>query len=87
MDKTMTKEITISTRVTEEMAKKMDRLSEQLGRNRAWVLHEALQAYIASELEFIDAVQDGLNDLAQGHVVSHDQVVADWSHRRNGGRR
>jgi len=84
MDKPMTKEITISTRVTEEIAEKMDRLSEQLGRTRAWVLHEALQAYIASELEFIDAVQDGLNDLAQGHVVNHDEIVADWSRRRDG---
>ena len=83
----MTKEITISTRVTEEIAEKMDRLSEQLGRTRAWVLHEALQAYIASELEFIDAVQDGLNDLAQGHMVNHDEVVADWSRRRDGLRR
>jgi predicted transcriptional regulator len=83
----MTKEITISTRVTEELAEKMDRLSEQLGRTRSWVLHEALQVYIASELEFIDAVQDGLNDLSQGHLVDHDEVVADWSRRRNGVRR
>jgi predicted transcriptional regulator len=83
----MTKQITISTRVTEETAAKIDRLSEQLGRNRAWVLHEALQVYIAAELEFIDAVQDGLNDLAQGHVVNHDEVVADWSRRRDGLRR
>jgi predicted transcriptional regulator len=87
MEKPMTKEITISTRVTEELAEKMDRLSEQLGRTRAWVLHEALQVYIASELEFIDAVQDGLNDLAQGYVVDHDEVVADWSRRRNGVKR
>ncbi|WP_019501083.1 CopG family ribbon-helix-helix protein [Pseudanabaena sp. PCC 6802] len=79
----MTKEITISTRVTEEMAEQVDRLSEQIGRTRAWILHEALQAYVASEQEFIDAVQEGLNDLAQGNVVDHDRVVADWSRRRN----
>jgi predicted transcriptional regulator len=83
----MSREITISTRVTEQMAEQMDRLSEQLGRSRSWLLHEALQAYLASELEFIDAVQEGLNDLAQGNVVDHEQVVADWSGRRRGSRR
>jgi predicted transcriptional regulator len=79
----MAKEITISTRVTEEMAEQVDRLSAQLGRTRAWLLHEALQVYLASEQEFIDAVQEGLKDLEQGNVVDHDLVVADWSRRRD----
>jgi predicted transcriptional regulator len=80
----MPKEVTISTRVTEELAEQMDILSSQLGRTRSWLLHEALQVYVASELEFLDAVQEGLTDLAQGNVVNHDQVVADWSARRSG---
>jgi predicted transcriptional regulator len=80
----MPKEVTISTRVTEELAAQMDLLSGQLGRTRSWLLHEALKVYVASELEFIDAVQEGLTDLAEGNVVSHEQVVADWSVRRGG---
>jgi predicted transcriptional regulator len=79
----MAKETTISTRVTEELAEKIDRLSEQLGRTRSWIFHEALETYIASELEFIEAIQEGLQDLEQGQVVDHAEVVADWSHRRN----
>ncbi len=80
----MPKEVTISTRVTEELAEQMDLLSGQLGRTRSWLLHEALKVYVASELEFIDAVQEGLTDLSEGNVVSHEQVVADWSARRGG---
>jgi predicted transcriptional regulator len=79
----MAKEITVSTRVTEELAQQMDKLSHQLGRSRSWVMHEALSAYIASEMEFIDAVQAGLSDLAQGKVVDHEEILADWSRRRN----
>jgi predicted transcriptional regulator len=78
----MPKEVTVSTRVTEELVAQMDLLSGQLGRTRSWLLHEALKVYVASELEFIDAVQEGLTDLAEGNVVSHEQVVADWSARR-----
>jgi predicted transcriptional regulator len=80
----MPKEVTVSTRVTEELAEQMDLLSGQLGRTRSWLLHEALKVYVSSELEFIDAVQEGLTDLAEGNVVSHEQVVADWSARRGG---
>ena len=80
----MPKEVTISTRVTEELAEQMDLLSGQVGRTRSWLLHEALKVYVASELEFIEAVQEGLTDLAEGNVVSHEQVVADWSARRGG---
>jgi predicted transcriptional regulator len=80
----MPKEVTVSTRVTEELAEQMDLLSGQLGRTRSWLLHEALKVYVVSELEFIDAVQEGLTDLAQGNVVDHEQVVADWSARRGG---
>ncbi|MCG9890125.1 MAG: ribbon-helix-helix protein, CopG family [Thermosynechococcaceae cyanobacterium MS004] len=80
----MPKEVTISTRVTEELAEQMDLLSGQLGRTRSWLLHEALKVYVASELEFIDAVQEGMTDLAEGNVVSHEQVVTDWSARRGG---
>jgi predicted transcriptional regulator len=80
----MPKEVTVSTRVTEELAKQMDSLSGQLGRTRSWLLHEALKVYVSSELEFIDAVQEGLTDLAEGNVVSHEQVVADWSARGGG---
>lgn len=79
----MAKETTISTRVTEELVEKIDRLSEHLGRTRSWILNEALESYIASELEFIDAVQEGLQDLTQGQVVDHAEVVADWSRRRD----
>ena len=78
----MSKEITISTRVNEDLATQLDQLSEALGRNRSWVLHQALETYLASEQEFLASVQQGLDDLAQGDVVSHADVVADWSRRK-----
>jgi predicted transcriptional regulator len=78
----MAKEVTVSTRVTEDLVAQLDRLSQQLGRTRSWLLHEALHTYVASELEFLDAVQEGLNDWRAGNVVDHEQVVADWETRR-----
>ena len=79
----MTKEITVSTRVTEELATQLDQLSEALGRTRAWILHEALSTYIANEADYLAAVQQGLDDMVQEHIVDHTEVVADWSRRRS----
>lgn len=79
----MTKEITVSTRVTEEVATQLDGLSKALGRTRAWILHQALETYLANESEFLASVQQGLDDLAQDQVVDHSQVVSDWSRRQS----
>ena len=70
----MSKEITVSTRVTEELASQLDQLSESLGRTRAWILHEALAAYIANEREFLEGVQQGRHDIDRGDVVDHAEV-------------
>ncbi|PZD75499.1 hypothetical protein C1752_00130 [Acaryochloris thomasi RCC1774] len=78
----MTKEITVSTRVTEELATQIDQLSESLGRTRAWILHQALEAYVSNEYEFLQSVQQGFDDLAQGEIVDHAEVVTDYSRRR-----
>ena len=79
----MTKEITISTRVTEELATQLDHLSQALGRTRSWILNQALETYVSNETEFLASVQQGLDDMAQGDVVDHAEVVADWSQKRS----
>lgn len=78
----MSKEITVSTRVNEELSTQLDQLSQSLGRTRSWVLHQALEAYLASEQEFLASVQQGLDDVAQGDVVDHVDVMADWSQHK-----
>jgi predicted transcriptional regulator len=46
------------------------------------VLHNALQAYVASEQQLINAVQEGVDAYRAGEVVDHADVVADWRRRK-----
>jgi predicted transcriptional regulator len=77
MEKTE-KDVTLSTRVPSALAAKVDLLSEQYNRSRSWLVQEALSHYVANELQFIAAVQKGLDDIKAGRVVDHEEVMADF---------
>jgi predicted transcriptional regulator len=69
-------DITISARIPEELSEQLTTLAQALGRNRSWIIKEALRGYIASEQQFLEAVNEGLRDIEAGHVIDH-QVVMD----------
>jgi predicted transcriptional regulator len=75
-------EITVSTRISGELAEQVEELTSALGRTKSWLLHNALQAYVASEQQFIDSVQEGVDAYRAGEVVNHVDVVADWRRRK-----
>jgi len=39
-------------------------------------VEEALQSYVASEGQFIEAIEAGIADLEAGHLLSHELVAA-----------
>jgi predicted transcriptional regulator len=54
----------------------LDNLSAVTGRTKSALVAEALRSYVASERQFIDAVEAGLDDLRAGRVVDHQSVIA-----------
>ena len=78
----MSTEVSISARVPEELSRQVDRLAAATNRNRSWVVEEALRAYLARELEFIEAVEEGIRQGDAGEIVPHADVVAHVRERR-----
>jgi len=76
------KEVTISARIPQELSEELTSLAQALRRNRSWVIEEALRGYIASEKQFLEAVDEGLRDLEVGDVVDHTEVVEMMRERR-----
>jgi len=72
----MSVQISISAKVPEELSRQVDRLAAATNRNRSWVVEEALRAYLARELEFIEAVEEGIRQREADEVVPHSEVVA-----------
>ncbi|HEY8597688.1 MAG TPA: ribbon-helix-helix protein, CopG family [Thermomicrobiales bacterium] len=76
------KDVTISARIPEELSDQLSTLAQALRRNRSWVIEEALRGYIASETEFLEAVDEGLRAAESGDVVEHEAVNAIMAERR-----
>jgi predicted transcriptional regulator len=53
-----------------------DRLASATGRSKLEGVDAALRSYIASESEFLAAVEEGKEDLRQGRIIDHADVVA-----------
>ena len=66
---------TMTIRISPEVKDKLGRLAQDTRRSRSFLASEAVEAYVARELEIIDGIQRGLADVTAGRVVSHDVAV------------
>ncbi|HEX6606191.1 MAG TPA: ribbon-helix-helix protein, CopG family [Chloroflexia bacterium] len=78
----MSVQVSISAKVPEELRRQVDRLAAATHRNRSWVVAAALRAYLARELEFVEAVEAGIQQREAGEVIPHTDVVAYVRDRR-----
>src|ERR1700681_3516906 len=82
----MERTVTIGARIDADLYQNLDRLAQATGRSKSWHLSEALRTYIASERDFIEAVQAGLNDAKAGKILDHDEVKRRLARRMKTGR-
>lgn len=68
----------LTTHVPLPLAEKVDALAQRLDRSRAWVVKQALTAWIDQEEERSRLTREALTDVASGQVIDHEQVAA-WA--------
>jgi predicted transcriptional regulator len=73
----VTETTTITVRVTTDARERLDRLASVTRRSRSFLAADALERYLQQELEIIDAIDEGIDDMRAGRVVPHEQVVAE----------
>lgn len=76
MAKTETRVVTAHIPVP--LAEKVDQLADRLERSRAWIMKQALSAWIAQEEERDRLTHEALADVDAGHVIDHQAVQA-WA--------
>jgi predicted transcriptional regulator len=69
------KRVTISASIPEELSQQLSVLARALRRNRSGVIAEAIRAYVASEKQFVEAVEEGIRADDAGDVVPHEEVM------------
>jgi len=69
------KDVTVSARIPAELEQQIGTIAIATRRSRSWVIEEALRAYVNTELQFLEAVEEGIKAMEAGDVVSHAEVV------------
>ncbi|SAK73150.1 hypothetical protein AWB80_04053 [Caballeronia pedi] len=69
---------TLTAQVPIELAQEVDALSELLERPRQWIIKKALVQFLAREAEKRRLIQEGLDDVSAGRMVSMEQARA-WA--------
>lgn len=66
---------TITVRIPVEAKEKLDRLAEVTRRSRSYLAAEALEIYARHELDIVEGIVRGIEDVEAGRVVPHDEAM------------
>lgn len=71
----MSKSSVITARVDADTLALVDKVAKSQGRSRAWFVARAVQRAAESEADFMAFVQEGLDDIAAGRTVPHEEML------------
>ena len=77
----MSKQVVISARIDAETAALLDKVAASRQRSRAWLVADAVKRMAKEEAEYLDFIQVGLDDIAAGRTMPHNEVM-DWLNDR-----
>jgi len=72
----MPKTVILAARVDADLDAELSRIATASGRTKSWLVNEAPRSFVASEQQFLVAVEEGKQALREGRVVDHAPVVA-----------
>jgi predicted transcriptional regulator len=67
----------MSLRLDDQLAGQLTTIATLTDRPKTWHIEQALRDYLAREIEFLEAVEEGIRAEEAGDMVDHDEVVAE----------
>ena len=68
---------TISIRISPAVKAKLDRLAQGTQRSNSFLAARAIEAYVDRELEIVEGILRGIEDVKAGRVVPHEEAMAE----------
>ena len=72
---------TVTFRMTRGTKDKLSKLADATGRARSFLVEEAVQSFCDLNAWQVEAVQEGLDALERGEVISHDTIKRKWEQK------
>ena len=65
----------LTLRVSPELHRRLELLADRTKRSKSFLANEAIDAYLARELEIVEGITRGLEDMHAGRLIPHDEVM------------
>lgn len=66
---------TLTVRLPDELKERLARLAGHTRRTSSFLAAEAIERYVARELEIVERIEQGLADLREGRTAAQDDVM------------
>lgn len=70
------KSVVITARIDPETVALLDKVGAAQGRSRSWLVAQAVKKMAEEEAAYLAFIQEGLDDIAAGRTVPHEDVMA-----------
>lgn len=71
---------TMTIRISPEVKEQLGKLGALTKRSNSYLAGEAVSRYVARELEIMQGIMEGLEDVRTGNTVSHEQAMTEiWA--------
>jgi predicted transcriptional regulator len=71
----MASSTTLTVRVAPKVKKQLDRLAVSTKRTKSFLAGEAIADYVNRELEIVEGIKRGLEDMKAGRLIPHDEAM------------
>jgi predicted transcriptional regulator len=71
----MASSTTLTVRVAPKVKKQLDRLALSTKRTKSFLAGEAIADYVDRELEIVEGIKRGLEDMKAGRLIPHDEAM------------
>jgi predicted transcriptional regulator len=72
----LTASSTLSIRVSPETREGLEKLALSTRRSKSFLAAEAIDRYLARELEIMEGIERGLEDMRAGRLIPHEEAMA-----------
>ena len=66
---------TLTVRMSGTTKAKLEALADHTRRSKSFLANDAIERYLARELEIVEGIQRGLDDMEEGRVVPHAEAM------------
>lgn len=65
---------TLTVRLPPELKEQLGALAKRTRRTKSFLAGEAIASYVAREIAIIEGIEQGLEDMRAGRIVSHEEA-------------